>query len=173
MDAGFRMKILLNQDFKQTFVGLPTNICLVTAIKEANQGFTRKMEPYVMRSYDVDCEDIVDLSDASGRRAADVEESVLSAGWFSRIAAGTKPPQWRLVESLVAKGAAGALVPSYAPEALAADRNLVLWRWGQGLPHKVEVFDPSGRASEESAVLGLSPLARDREASSRRRKLVI
>ena len=128
--------------------GMPAlylSLDLVTAIKEANQGFTRKMEPYVMCSYDVDCEDIVDLSDASGRRAADVEESVLSAGWFSHIAAGTKPPQWRLVESLVAKGAAGALVPSYAPEAMAPDRNLVLWRWGQGLPHKVEVFDASGR----------------------------
>jgi RES domain-containing protein len=118
---------------------------LVTAIKEANQGFARKIEPYILCSYDVDCEDIANLVDNADRRAAGVEETVLSAPWFSHIAAGTRPPQWKLVDELRAKGAAGALVPSYAPGATVADQNLVLWRWGPRLPHKIEVFDPSGR----------------------------
>ena len=128
--------------------GLPAlylSLELVTAIKEANQGFAHKIEPYVLCSYEVDCEDVLDLADEAGRQAAGVKESVLAAGWFAHIAVGTTPPQWRLVETLVAKGAAGALVPSYAPGATAGDRNLVLWRWGPNLPHKVEAFDPSGR----------------------------
>lgn len=117
----------------------------ITALKEANQGFARKMDPYLLCSYDVDCEDIVDLGSNTARRTAGVEESVMVAGWFAHIAAGTKPPQWTLVETLIASGAAGARVPSYAPSATAGDRNLVLWRWSPNLPHKVEVFDPSGR----------------------------
>lgn len=128
--------------------GLPAlylSLELTTAIKEANQGFASKMEPYLLCSYDIDCEDIVDLGDDAGRRAEGVEESVLSAGWFAHIARRTLPPQWALVREFIAKGAAGVIVPSYAPGATAADRNLVLWRWGRDLPHKVEVFDPSGR----------------------------
>jgi len=116
-----------------------------TAIKEANQGFARKMEPYVLCSYGADIADVVNLASPRGRRAAGVEESLLAAGWFAHIAAGTKPPQWTLVEDLIAKGAAGAIVPSYAPGATDEDRNLVLWRWGPKRPHKIEVFDPSGR----------------------------
>ena len=46
---------------------------VVTAIKEANQGFGYKMEPYVLCSYDVDCEDIVNLGDDAGRAAAAME----------------------------------------------------------------------------------------------------
>jgi RES domain-containing protein len=117
----------------------------LTAIREANQGFVDKMERYVLCSYDVDCEDILDLSDETDRRAAGVEAAVMAASWFAHIAAGTKPPQWTMVEDFVARGAAGALVPSYAPGAVSGDCNLVLWRWGRDLPHKVEVFDPSGR----------------------------
>ena len=37
------------------------------------------------------------------------------------------------------------MVPSFAPGALASDANLVLWRWGPDLPHRVEVHDPGGR----------------------------
>lgn len=128
--------------------GMPAlylSLDLITAIKEANQGFAHKMEPYVLCSFDVDCDDIVDLGDDRSRRGAGVEESVLSAGWFGHIAAGTMPPQWKLVEELLASGAAGVIVPSYAPSATADDRNLVLWRWGPDLPRKITVFDPSDR----------------------------
>jgi RES domain-containing protein len=117
----------------------------LTAILEANQGFAHKMDPYVLCSYSVDCEDVVDLTGEAARHAAGVEETVMSAGWFAHIAAGERPPQWALVEQLIARGVAGALVPSYTPEATITDRNLVLWRWGPDLPHKVEVYDPSGR----------------------------
>ena len=39
----------------------------------------------------------------------------------------------------------GMLVPSFVPGADDANVNLVLWHWGANLPHKVDVYDPSGR----------------------------
>jgi RES domain-containing protein len=42
-------------------------------------------------------------------------------------------------------GHAGILVPSFAPGAGPDDHNLVLWRWGARRPHKIRVYDPSGR----------------------------
>lgn len=118
---------------------------LATAIKEANQGFARKIELYVLCSYEVDCENVADLVSETDRAVEGVTSNVLGEPWFAHIAAGTEPPQWKLVRRLLAKGAAGALVPSYAPGATSDDRNLVLWRWGPELPHKVAVYDPSGR----------------------------
>jgi len=117
----------------------------MTAIKEANQGLARKFEPCVLCTYEVDSDDVIDLGSEAGRRAQGVDEGQLSAGWYAYIAAGTQPPQWKLASDLLARGAAGAIVPSYAPGATASERNLVLWRWGPKRPYKIEVFDPSGR----------------------------
>lgn len=47
------------------------------------------------------------------------------------------------------QGIAGILVPSFASGAEIEDRNLVLWEWGADLPHKVTVFDPSGRLPKD------------------------
>ena len=40
------------------------SLTIMTAIREASQGFAFKIEPYVLCSYDVDCTDIADLTDA-------------------------------------------------------------------------------------------------------------
>ncbi|PQM26946.1 hypothetical protein CVO77_18420 [Sphingopyxis lindanitolerans] len=37
------------------------------------------------------------------------------------------------------------IAPSFVPGAAANHHNLVLWRWGPELPHRVIVYDPSGR----------------------------
>ena len=37
------------------------------------------------------------------------------------------------------------LTPPQAQRATEANINLVLWRWGPDLPHKIDVFDPTGR----------------------------
>ena len=37
------------------------------------------------------------------------------------------------------------LAPSFANGADPHDHNLILWRWGPDLPHRVDVHDPSGR----------------------------
>jgi RES domain-containing protein len=47
------------------------------------------------------------------------------------------------------RGHAGILAPSFAPGATHADNNLVLWKWGTELPHRVTVYDPSGRLPKD------------------------
>ena len=118
---------------------------LMTAIKEANQGFAFKVEPCVLCSYEVDCEDIADLTSEAERAAHGIDAADMACAWFSDLAAGREPPSWGIARRLMADGCAGILVPSFAPGAGDADRNLVLWTWSERLPHRVSVFDPSGR----------------------------
>ena len=121
----------------------------LTAIKEANQGFAHKIEPCVLCSYDVDCEDVVDLRTDDARAAGGVSTQDMSGGWFSFLAERRAPPSWRIARRLIAEGAAGILVPSYAPGATSADHNLVLWNWSDRPPHQIAVFDPSGRLPKD------------------------
>ena len=117
----------------------------ITAVKEANQGFARKIDPLVLCTYEVDCEDVVDLRETAGRKAAKLGAEALACGWKAMALRGEEPPTWAAAKRLVAAGTAGVLVPSFAPGADAGDHNLVLWRWGPDLPHRVTVHDPSGR----------------------------
>ena len=122
---------------------------VLTAIKEANQGFARKIDPCVLCSYAVACEDIADLRTAPACAAEGVDFADLDCPWFALLTTGQEPPTWPVVRRLIAAGRAGALVPSYAPGATAADHNLVLWRWGDDAPHRVRVYDPSGRLPKD------------------------
>jgi RES domain-containing protein len=118
----------------------------MTAIKEAAQGFAHKFEPYVLCAYEIDCENVIALRDDAERKAAKVDIDDLACPWFAEAAAGRQPASWRLARKLIVDGAAGLLAPSFARGAAPqVDINLVLWRWNGSLPHKVAVFDPSGR----------------------------
>ncbi len=116
----------------------------MTAIKEAAQGFARKFEPCVLCTYEIDCEDVVDLRGERQRSAAGVGEEEMACPWFADAAAGREPASWRLARRLIADRAAGVLAPSFVRGATPGDVNLVLWDWSGRLPHKVAVF-PSGR----------------------------
>ena len=117
----------------------------VTALKEANQGLANKLVPYVLCSYDVDCEDIADLRTPYGRAAAGADVDDMGCAWFAIANAREEPPSWSLARRLMAAGHAGILVPSYAPGATDGDHNIVLWTWTAERPHRVTVYDPSGR----------------------------
>ncbi len=117
----------------------------MTAIKEAAQGFAHKFEPLVLCTYEIDCENVVDLRTEVDRKTAGVVEVDLACAWFADAAAGREPPSWRLARKLVAGGATGLITPSYAAAVGSGEANLVLWRWSDRLPHRVIVFDPSGR----------------------------
>lgn len=118
---------------------------LVTAVREASQGFASRLEPCVLCSYEVDCDDIVDLSDRAARDAAGVAFEELSCAW-ALLALERKPvPSQRLAARLIGEGKAGALVPSFAIGSAADSINLVLWSWGPDLPRRVTVHDPSGK----------------------------
>ena len=116
----------------------------MTAIKEAAQGFAHKFEPYVLCTYEIDCEDVIDLR---GRRAPRRKRRPTGHGLPVVRGSGgeTRAASWRLARRLIADGAAGLIAPSFVRGAAAADVNLVLWRWSGRRPHKVAVFDPSGR----------------------------
>jgi RES domain-containing protein len=124
-------------------------LTIMTAVKEINQGFAHKIEPCVLCSYDVDCEDVVDLRTENDRNDAGVSLGDMACAWFSDISQGREPASWRVARRLMNAGKAGILVPSFAPGATTIDQNLVLWKWGESLPHRVSVYDPSGRLPKD------------------------
>lgn len=124
-------------------------LSIMTAIKEANQGFAHRIDPCVLCSYEIDCEDIADLTTEAGRQEHAVELDEMACAWASALAEGHRPQSWSIHDRLKGQGIAGICVPSFAPGAEADDRNLVLWRWGPELPHKVTVVDPSGRLPKD------------------------
>ena len=118
---------------------------VMTSFGECTQGFTARLLPLTMCEYDVDCEDIADLRDDAARAAHEITYEDLSCAWLVHQRAGRQAPSWLAADRLKAAGRAGILVPSFAPGAIEANVNLVLWLWGPDLPQKVEVYDPTGR----------------------------
>jgi RES domain-containing protein len=120
-----------------------------TVFREVSSGFAHRLTPYVLCSYDVDCDDIADLRTDADRAAMGVDPGDLACAWGDALIAGQEPRSWGVVRRLLADGRAGALVPSFAHGATADDQNLVLWRWGPERPHKVIVYDPAGRLRQQ------------------------
>ena len=93
----------------------------------------------------MDVDDIVDLSDDDARAAEGIALTDLACPWLLDLAEGRRPASWDVADRLIAKGATGLLVPSFATGATPDLRNVVLYRWGSTLPHRVVVNDPGGR----------------------------
>lgn len=121
----------------------------MTAVKEVNQGFAHRMDPCVLCSYEVDCENVADLTTEWGRIEHSVDLDDIGCAWAIAVANGDRPASWSIYDRLNAQSIAGILVPSFAPGAERDDINLVLWQWGADLPYKVTVFDPSGRLPKD------------------------
>ncbi len=131
---------------------------IVTAVGECTQGFTHRLQPLTLCEYDVDCADIADLHSPTGRAALDVSLEDLACSWLAVQLASRTPPSWRVVDRLMGSGHAGALMPSFVPGAVDGSANLVLWRWGSELPHRVAVYDPQRRLpSDQSSWPRLEP----------------
>jgi RES domain-containing protein len=125
-------------------------LTIMTAVREANRGLAFKIDPCVLCAYEVDCEDIVDLGSEAARTAEGVSLDELACGWLALAKVGREPPSWAFSRRQISAGAAGLITPSFAPGAGPDERNLVLWRWGERLPHKVNVHDPSGRLPKDA-----------------------
>lgn len=121
------------------------SLSFTTAFREVSGGFAHRLTPYVLVSYDVDCDDIADLRTDAGRASFGVDFADLACAWGDDLIAGREPASWRVVRRLMSDGAAGALVQSFPNGATAEEQNLVLWRWGPDRPHKVLAFDPTGK----------------------------
>jgi RES domain-containing protein len=134
-------------------VGVPalyTSRRMETAWLEAQQGFPFKAQPLTICAYEVDCTDIADLSDESGRRDLSVAIADLTCAWEDLAALGVEPPSWHLARRMIGEGYAGIIAPSFAPGAGPADRNVVFWRWSDELPHKVLVIDDEARLPRDA-----------------------
>lgn len=112
-------------------------------------GFARRFDPLTVCTYEADVEDIIDLTDAAGRRSNGVHLTDLSCAWADDVANKREPASWRLAARLIADGTAGVLVPSFANGARPDMTNLVLWKWGPAAPHRVEVHDPNRRLPKD------------------------
>ncbi len=99
--------------------------------REVSGGFAHRLTPYVVCSYDVDCEDIADLRTDTERNKLGVASDDLACAWGDALIARREPESWGVVRRLTVDGFAGILVPSFANGATAADQNLVLWQWGR------------------------------------------
>lgn len=124
---------------------LYTSLEIITALKEATHGLPRRMDPLTVCSYEVDCDNIADLASEAGRSKHEIILSDLACPWMLLAGEGKRVPSWIVTRRLMSEGFAGILVPSFAPGATQADVNLVLWTWGDALPHKVTPYDPQGR----------------------------
>ena len=122
-----------------------------TAVVEASQGFAFRIPPLTIVTYEVDCADIVDLTDAGELKRLGTRRADLACAWKLLAETGQPVPSWTLTERLRAADFAGIIVPSFAVGAAAGARNLVLWRWSDDIPHKVTVFDPEGRLPRDDS----------------------
>ena len=98
-----------------------------------------------MCDYDVGCEAIANLCDEAARTSHGGSLDELGCGWLTYQLAGKPAPSWLVADRLKGAGHSGNIGPKLRARATAANVNLVLWRRGPDLPHKVDVYDPSGR----------------------------
>lgn len=125
---------------------------LSTAIIEFNQGLPLHLVPPItIVSYWVDCDDIVDLTDAVELKRLGVMRAHMAGAWKLLAETGQPVPSWALADKMRANGAAGIIVPSYSPGALFGTKNLVLWHWTDDLPHRVHIYDPEATLPRDDA----------------------
>jgi RES domain-containing protein len=122
-----------------------------TAVGECAQGFARRIPPLTICEYEVDCEPVADLSSDEGRAEHKVSLEALACPWKALALAGKSVPSHSVARRLERRGFAGAIVPSFFPGARPSDRNLVLWKWSDRLPHLVRVHDPDGRLPRDKS----------------------
>jgi len=129
---------------------LYTALRFETAWLEAQQAFPFKAQPMTVCAYEVDCEDVVDLTDPPTLAACGITPQDLAGPWKDLSTRGIKPPTWAITERLVAVGTAGIIVPSFAKGAVAADSNVVFWNWASEPPHQVRVIDDDHRLPRDA-----------------------
>lgn len=135
-------------------VGVPALYLALTLegmFLEMGHGFAHRFDPLTICSYEVDVDDIVDLRTERERKSAGAVLADMACAWALDRANGREPASWRIAKQLIAEGAAGILVPSLAIGARPEMANLVAWRWGPNLPHRIVVHDPDHRLPKDQS----------------------
>jgi RES domain-containing protein len=81
---------------------------------EQAHGFPLRFDPLTVCTYDLDIEEMVDLTTDPGRDTANVQLSELQCSWAEDMAAGKEPASWKVAKRLIGEGASGIIVPSFA-----------------------------------------------------------
>lgn len=118
---------------------------------EAPQGFPFKPQPLTLVAYEVDCEDVVDLTDPASRAEFGISLTDMACPWEDLALRRQDVPSWRIADRLNEHGVAAIIVPSYAPGANGDDVNVVFWRWHDTPPHAVRLVDDMGRLPRNDA----------------------
>ncbi|WP_342452998.1 RES family NAD+ phosphorylase [Pararoseomonas indoligenes] len=124
---------------------LYTSWRMETAWREAQQGFAFKTQPLTICTYEVDCDDVADLTDPGSRSDLGIGLTDLACPWEDLALRGAEPPSWRVARRLIDAGTAAIIVPSFGPGATEGDRNVIFWHWGDAVPHRIAVIDDEGR----------------------------
>jgi RES domain-containing protein len=135
-------------------VGMPalyTSFRFQTAWLEAQQVFPFKAQPMTICGYDVNCDDVLDLTDPTVLASKGIDPGNLSCPWEDLSTRGLAPPSWTLAKRLVGEGVSAIIVPSFAAGATAADVNVVFWDWSRDPPHQVRVIDDHGRLPRDAS----------------------
>lgn len=120
-----------------------------TAWLEAQQAFAFKAQPLMLCAYEVDCADVLDLSDNTVRESIGIRFEELACAWEDMVNLGREPPSWRIADQLLALGAAAVVTPSFVSHAGASDINVVFWTWSRRKPYRLEVIDDYGRLPKD------------------------
>ena len=134
-------------------VGIPalyTALRFETAWLEAQQAFPFKAQPMTLCAYEVDCEDVLDLTDPTTRVAHGIAAADLACPWKDLATRGITPPSWDITARLVAAKTAGIIVPSFAKGATEANLNAVFWDWTPDPPRQVRVIDDDRRLPRDA-----------------------
>ena len=130
---------------------LYTSRRMETAWREAQQGFPFKAQPLTVCAYEVDCEDVADLTDRATLEKLGIARSDLSCPWEELADRRRTPPSWTLARRLAAAGTAAIMVPSFAPGAAEGDVNVVFWRWSDHPPHQLRLIDDERRLPRDDS----------------------
>jgi RES domain-containing protein len=116
-----------------------------TALAEYNQGYPHRPQPSTLCAYEINCEDILNLSDEEPRKKAGISLSEMACAWELMVTKKHTPPTWEMVERLIGSGMAGIIVPAYAKNAPPGGQNIILWDWQDHRPHQVNLIDDDNR----------------------------
>lgn len=129
--------------------GMPalyTSVTVITALKEANQAGS--LQPTTLVSYDADITPLFDTRDGALLHDHGIEAQTLgTATWRDDMNVFSEASTQRLARTLKNEGFCGLIVRSFAPGATDADINVVLWTWGDTLPHQLILVDDEQRLS--------------------------
>lgn len=127
--------------------GVPTlylSTSVLTALKEANQ--VGDLQPTTLVCYHAVIERVFDARDTTALGAAGLDEASLAdPTWRDQMKKSGEARTQRFARNLIAERYNGLLVRSFAKGAGTDDMNLILWKWSERGPSRLELIDDEER----------------------------